>query len=192
LEQTYAPRELIIVDDGDDVVDDLMPPSLPSGATIRYARAQERGGLGLQRNRCAQAALGDLFVLWDDDDWIGPKRIEAQVAASGGFLGSWVQDVLVQDEAGIVWELPSTEPARFFPGTLALWRSTWEQFPWDSAQDVGADRAVFRLGRLHGKSLGITAWQPVVGLGHYRVIRHGQPRTSWGPEGWVPSGFPAI
>ena len=73
--QTYANRELIVVDDGSDGVADLMPP-LPH---VRYIRQERRMTLGAKRNLACEAARGEIILHWDDDDWIAPWRIAYQV-----------------------------------------------------------------------------------------------------------------
>ena len=78
LRQDYQPRELVVVDDGDDAVDDLVP----GDERIRYvrldaphaARAQAQPG-------AASSAAATLICHWDDDDWMAPDRLAAQVDA---------------------------------------------------------------------------------------------------------------
>src|SRR5688572_17330800 len=73
--QDYANRELIIVDDGDDPVQDLMPDD----HRIRYLRLDRRHKIGAKRNLACKAAQGDVIVHWDDDDWMAPWRLRYQV-----------------------------------------------------------------------------------------------------------------
>jgi len=75
--QDYPNRELVIVDDGGDAVDDLTPPD----PAIRYVRLDGARTLGAKRNVGVSLCRGDLIMHWDDDDWMAPCRISCQVAA---------------------------------------------------------------------------------------------------------------
>jgi O-antigen biosynthesis protein len=75
--QTYANRELIVLDDGSDAVQDLIPPD----PVIRYHRLPARHALGAKRNMACEMARGEVILHWDDDDWMAERRIAYQVAA---------------------------------------------------------------------------------------------------------------
>src|SRR5690349_11912252 len=75
LRQDYRPRELIVVDDGEDAVGDLVP----SDDQVRYVRLEQRLSLGAKRNLACGLARGELIAHWDDDDWSAPHRLSAQV-----------------------------------------------------------------------------------------------------------------
>jgi hypothetical protein len=77
LSQDYPRRELIVIDDGHDIVADLIPPD----PRIRYVRLERRVPLGAKRNTACQLAQGELIVHWDDDDWMAPWRIAYQARA---------------------------------------------------------------------------------------------------------------
>jgi glycosyltransferase involved in cell wall biosynthesis len=74
-QQDYQPRELIIVDTGNDPVADLVPRD----PAIRYIRLDGKISLGGKRNAACQAARGDIIVHWDDDDWMADWRLSYQV-----------------------------------------------------------------------------------------------------------------
>src|SRR5690606_5403689 len=84
--QDYEHRELIIVDDGDDPVEDL----LPEDERIRYLPLDVRRTIGQKANLAVEAARGALIAYWDDDVWYAPARLSYQVAA------------LVEQEADLV------------------------------------------------------------------------------------------
>jgi glycosyltransferase involved in cell wall biosynthesis len=77
LRQDYAPKELIIVDDGSDPIGDL----IPTDDRLRYIRLNEKISVGAKRNRACEAARGDLIAHWDDDDWHAPHRLRYQIDA---------------------------------------------------------------------------------------------------------------
>ena len=79
LTQDYPNAELIVVDDGGDPAD-----RLPADPRIRVIRSdgESRTGrptIGALRNLGCAAALGEIIVCWDDDDWHGPTRVSDQV-----------------------------------------------------------------------------------------------------------------
>lgn len=85
LRQDYENKELIIIDDGADSVQDLVP-NLPG---IRYYRYDRKITLGAKLNLACQYAEGSIIVHWDDDDWYAPWRLKYQVRS------------LQEDEAGV-------------------------------------------------------------------------------------------
>lgn len=83
--QTYQNKELVIIDDGEEDLDDFLSP-LPPGQ-VNYVKLVKKpeNTLGKLRNRSLQEAGGDFLVQWDDDDWYHPERIavQAQVLENG-------------------------------------------------------------------------------------------------------------
>jgi hypothetical protein len=74
VEQTYPPRELLILNDGEEAI------GVEAGniREIRIEKVATRT-LGDLRNLALELAYGDWVIQWDDDDWYGPERIEAQM-----------------------------------------------------------------------------------------------------------------
>src|SRR6267154_6816708 len=68
LAQDFPKKELIIIDDGEEVAGDLVPED----ERIRYLRLPAKTVLGEKRNRAAAEARGEIIVHWDDDDWCAP------------------------------------------------------------------------------------------------------------------------
>jgi O-antigen biosynthesis protein len=106
LRQDYPARELVIVDDGPEPVNDL----LPADSRIVYHRLEARTVLGTKRNLCCELASGSIIVHWDDDDWASPDRVSVQVSA------------LTSSEADVcgVASLLYYDPFR-----SSAWRFTW-------------------------------------------------------------------
>jgi glycosyltransferase involved in cell wall biosynthesis len=69
--QDYPHRELVIVDDGTDPIDDLVPPD----PRLRYHRLSRRAVLGEKRNLACELAQGTVITHWDDDDWSPATRL---------------------------------------------------------------------------------------------------------------------
>ncbi len=76
LAQTYAPIEIIVVDDGS--TDGTWEVLQSFGASIRPIR-QANGGIAAARNAGLRAARGEFIALMDHDDVAAPERIAAQV-----------------------------------------------------------------------------------------------------------------
>ena len=75
LRQDYPHKELIIVDDGADKVEDL----IPAHEQIKYLRLEHRASIGAKRNLAVGQSRGEIVVHWDDDDWYAENRISVQV-----------------------------------------------------------------------------------------------------------------
>jgi O-antigen biosynthesis protein len=75
--QSYVRRQLVVVDDGVRPVG----PLLPADDRVRYLRIAARTPLGTKRNLACDAVDADVIMHWDDDDWMAPSWIDAQVRA---------------------------------------------------------------------------------------------------------------
>jgi len=124
LDQTYPldRREWIILDDGDESLDDILA-SAPSEARIRYIKVEERMTIGAKRNRLNAEATGDIIVCWDDDDYYPPERL-AHIAQSFiqkprvDLAGSSAMYIYFQDDCSI-WQTGPFGPTHATAGTLA-------------------------------------------------------------------------
>jgi glycosyltransferase involved in cell wall biosynthesis len=80
--QTYAPTEIIVVDDGstDDTIEKLGVFS----SCITLLR-QQNAGPSVARNQGVQAASGEILTFLDSDDTWLPEKLERQVALMNGY-----------------------------------------------------------------------------------------------------------
>ncbi|ODQ94719.1 glycosyltransferase family 2 protein [Mycolicibacterium holsaticum] len=76
LRQSYEPRELVIIDDGETPVQDLAA----TDDRVRYVRLRHPIPLGEKRNQACELARGDIIAHWDDDDWYPADRLGTQIA----------------------------------------------------------------------------------------------------------------
>ena len=141
LQQDYAARELVIVDDGDDCIADLVPRD----ARIRYLRLDERTSVGAKRNLACHVARGELVAHWDDDDWMSPRRLSTQIEAllRTGADACGARELLYYHVvAGQAWlyQWPNLARDWLAGGTLVYWRSLWRAAPFADI-DVGEDTA---------------------------------------------------
>jgi hypothetical protein len=77
LQQDYSSCELIVVDDGSDAIEEL----IPDDDSVRYIQLNTRRTIGAKRNVACSHARGELIAHWDDDDWFAPWRLGYQVRA---------------------------------------------------------------------------------------------------------------
>src|SRR5690554_2262862 len=77
LRQNYVNKELIVVDDRTDSIEDLIPVE----ASVRYYRLGEKITLGENLNLACGCAKGQIIANWDDDDWYNPYRLTYQINA---------------------------------------------------------------------------------------------------------------
>lgn len=195
--QTYGNRELIVVDDGDDGVGDLVSEHL--GA--RYLHAGRRVSIGTKRNLGCSEARGSVIVLWDDDDWYGPGRLELQAgpifrgeADMTGLANRFVLQLPQKQWWAVSPELHrSMFAADVTSGTIAFRRSIWtdgNRFPdmnlrEDAAFVELATRAGHRLLRIDDD-------------GVFVYVRHGantwrfDPGTFLIPRGWRETVAPPL
>jgi hypothetical protein len=154
LRQTYPNRELIVVDDGTDPIEDLLPPD----ARIRYLRLPGRATIGVKRNAACEAAHGEIVIGWDDDDWYAPDRIARQVAPIVGGRADAVgltESLMLDLLSDRYWRCTRHLHERIFAGgvvsgTMAFPRRLWAagaRFPDMSlAEDAIFQRALVRDG----------------------------------------------
>src|SRR5262245_44137949 len=103
LQQDYPSLELLIVDDGRDTVEDLVP----ADDRVRYLRLGRTLRIGAKRNAACAEARGDVIVHWDDDDWSAPWRVSYQVQSlleSGADICGLGHVLFHEPYAGRAWE----------------------------------------------------------------------------------------
>jgi glycosyltransferase involved in cell wall biosynthesis len=128
LRQTYGPRELLVLDDGDDAVADLMP----ADERVRYLRLQERMTVGAKRNLACEQARGEVIAHWDDDDWHAARRLEYQVTEllrTGAQLCG-INRLLfydVRDGRGWQYTYPASQKPWLSGSTLCYRRAFWSK-----------------------------------------------------------------
>jgi mannosyltransferase OCH1-like enzyme/glycosyltransferase involved in cell wall biosynthesis len=81
LNQTYREKELVILDDGEDLRLENFVQGLDD-RRVRFYRMQAEGKtLGDLRNLALERSHGKFVAQWDDDDLSDPQRLEIQMAA---------------------------------------------------------------------------------------------------------------
>ena len=139
LRQDYAHRELIIVDDGTDAIEDLVPDD----ARLRYFRQGRKSTIGAKRNFACAQARGEILVHWDDDDWMAERRLSYQIQnllKEKADLCGLEQLLFYEPGTGRAWQY--TYSPRGAPwlagGTLCYTKSFWRSNPFAEV-NVGED-----------------------------------------------------
>ena len=144
LRQDYDRAELLVVDDGTDLVRDLVPLH----PQVRYLALPTRLTLGAKRNVACEQAAGEIIVHWDDDDWHSPRRVSTQVDGllsadvdACGLSRLWFYDPGVRR----VWEYryPENGTPWVAGGTLCYWRALWQGSRFDDVHS-GEDSSFVR------------------------------------------------
>jgi len=138
LDQDYPDRELIVVDDGTDLIEDL----LPVNPRVRYFRLSERQNVGAKRNFACEQAQGEFVLHWDDDEWYAPSRIRLQVNAlrnSPARVSGTSVAFFYNENSGRAFRYSFGGHAAGWMGALAYPVAVWKQHPFECvaiAEDV--------------------------------------------------------
>jgi glycosyltransferase involved in cell wall biosynthesis len=205
--QDYPHRELIVVDDGDEPIEDLVVEAsavlADTPARIRYLRLPQPTSIGAKRNAACTAAHGSIIVHWDDDDWYGPERLSLQaepiLAGKADLTGLENRYMLELPEARF-WSMRPELHRRMFVGdvhggTLAFRRTLFDRGMRYPPANLAEDAAFIKQALRAGMNL-VRVSNP----GVFVYIRHG--RNAWrfrsgqylDRTGWVltepPQNFP--
>lgn len=137
--QTYPNKELVVVDDGKDSVEDLCA-GVPETQCVRVPPQT----VGSKRNVACQVATGSLIAHWDDDDWQSPNRLVLQVAelkADKWILGIYrpIFGVLATRKL-YIFGGPRSSPTYCSGSTILFRKSLWDRMRFCSV-NVGEDTA---------------------------------------------------
>ena len=134
--QEYANKELLIVTDGSDTIDDLLPTGDPQ---IRHVHLPGQRTLGAKRNACVEEARGDLIMHWDDDDWFAPNRITRQIeclVTSRAEVCGLRRMLFYNPAQNRLWlySYPEGERLWLAGGSLVYTREFWQRAPFPDVQ----------------------------------------------------------
>ncbi len=124
--QQYLNKELIIIDDGEDCIEDIVPTS----DNIKYVRLSQKITLGAKLNMGCKNASGGIIVHWDDDDWYAPYRINYQVEElkKNGSEVCGINQLIyldVRSNDAFEYRYPGNQPKWLAGSTLCYERSRW-------------------------------------------------------------------
>lgn len=169
LEQDYPYKQLIIVDDGHDRIEDLVPQD----SQITYIPFPRKITIGEKRNLAIEHSQSDIILHWDDDDWQARNRISYQMKHllkhQADICGT--HKLLFYDlRSGKQWlyEYPSRSKKWLAGATLCYRRSFWIAGKFDH-QNIGEDtRFVWK--NLNSKMLCLPDYHFYVAIIHHRNV----------------------
>lgn len=139
LSQDYINKELIILDDGKNLVSSL----IPDHPGITYKCCSNFGSLGNKRNLKCEKSSGSIIIHMDDDDWYANDWISNQVNEllnSEADICGLNQIQFFSSTLNKYWmtkNLNSKKP--WLSGaTLAYWKSFWLTHPFGD-HEIGED-----------------------------------------------------
>jgi glycosyltransferase involved in cell wall biosynthesis len=191
-EQDYPNKELIVVDDGDDLVVDLVSQR----PQVYYLAPQYAHTVGVKRNIACEFAHGEIICYWDDDDWYGPSRLSYQVEllarGEADLTGLQLHSVLdLQRMQG--WQCrDATEPLpgvrNMHHGTIMYWKHLWMNKARFCDSPKGDDGSGFvrRLINLGARVYTLPCMDHQVYVRHGRNIWQYRPGETIGSEIWHP------
>ena len=181
LSQDYPDRELVVIDDGDDLIEDMVR-DLP-GVQYHLVSAEN---LSQKRNAGIRLAKGELIAHFDSDDFSGPRRISHQVAG--------MQGAKVAGYGKAFWfhtgkKLTTYASCGVWGATLCYERNWALEHPWNEASRFCED--VWFLDQAKGMIADLDGGDNFVALAH-----DGNAARPFGQPGWeivsnetLPAGF---
>jgi len=197
-EQNYPNRELIVVDDGSDPVQDLVAGQ----PGVRYLRLARRTTIGAKRNLACAEARGEIVAHWDDDDWYSRDRLALQTAPilrGEADVTGLENRFILHMPSGRFWTMSRSLHRSMFVcdvhgGTLVFRRSVWAGGVRYPEVDLAEDAAFVRDAVARGRRL-----LRLDNEGAFVYVRHGgnawsfETGTFLDPGGWSetvpPIGF---
>ena len=119
--QTYPKDKIewIIIDDGDDCIEDL----IKDHPNIKYHRYEKKMKLGKKRNLMHEKSKGDIIVYMDDDDYYPPTRIEhaVKMLTSSKHLVAGASEIYIYfKHVQQMWQFGPYGPNHATAGTFAF------------------------------------------------------------------------
>lgn len=120
--------EWIVLDDGQEKVQDLIEAATSRLPTVRYIALDEKLTIGAKRNRLNEEAKGDIIVAMDDDDYYPPCRVSAVVNAFKQKpkyeLAGASEIYMYYSDIKMIYKLGPYNPNHATNGTMA-WKSSY-------------------------------------------------------------------
>lgn len=156
-QQTYPKRELVIVQGAP------WPDKLPEVPGVRFIR-HDKDVLGAVRNFGVAKTKGEYIIIWDDDDWHAPERIDEQFEKLEVSEASILKQVVLIDT---VKKQAYLSGHRRWEGTLMANRKKLEQNPYSTTQRGSDTPVLVKLNECGGIN-------PVNRNDLYGYVIHGQ------------------
>lgn len=130
LQQDYANKELLIIDDGAVPVKYLVPQV----DNIRYNYQDTKLDIGTKRNLACSMARGEIIVHFDDDDFYAPGWLTKQVSflrSEGLDITGLSTPLFYNPETAQAWKYtyPEGEKPWVYGATMCYTRKFWQSNP---------------------------------------------------------------
>lgn len=178
--------EWIVVEDGDDSVEDL----LHEINFVRYFRLDGRRSVGEKRNIANRMSSGDFVLYFDDDNFAFPHRISCSVnsLARSDLPMAGSTDMLIFDRSN--WEIFQVGPFSEMHATLGTWcikRDVLEHTSFQSSDTRGEEVAFTKNWTIPILQLG--ALNTSISFSHgNNTVPKKNLKDSWAPS-WPPETF---
>lgn len=183
--QTYGPRELIIIEDGENDLrswlfqkfgilktsagmlkrlvkcGEVTTLNIKEGVQIHYLRFE--GTTGAKLNKGATVAQGEYLIRFDDDDWQSPNRIDQQVEhfrMSGKSLIGLTSIIFYREGLPHGWEWwgNGNDPL----GASQAFRRDWLLSNPIPDKTIGEDTAIAKIAREQGELFALSGKHDVL------------------------------
>ena len=141
-QQTYPKQlmEWIIIDDGEDSVEDLFKDV----ECVKYFRYEEKMTIGRKRNLMHEKSRGEILVYMDDDDYYPPDRVNHAVnrlrgSPSALAAGSSIVYIYFND-LDKLYQFGPYGPNHATAGTFAFKRKLLEQTRYDDDAKIAEEK----------------------------------------------------
>lgn len=139
LKQSYKNKELIIIDDGFDKIEDLVP----NNKMIRYVYLDKSHTIGAKRNYANHIAKGDIIIHWDDDDFMADEWITKQVYSLINLKAdiTGIQNVYYynpEDKSTYLYSFPKSFGPWVLGGSFCYYKHIWQEYPFANI-NIGED-----------------------------------------------------
>ena len=148
--QTYPMdrMEWIILDDGEDKVEDLFAAS--GLKNVRYIPLDEKLKIGRKRNLIHDYAKGEICVAWDDDDYYPPERVKKAVMKLRSVPNRRIPVVgaselyLYFSDRDQIWAIGPYNQNHCTNGTMAYWATYAKESRYDDNADKAEERSFMK------------------------------------------------
>ena len=149
LSQTWEEKELVVLDDGEDLVGDL----IPDDSRIQYHNELdfEKLNIPAKRNMANWHADGQVIMHWDDDDWSAPERMASQVEyllATGMDLVGYHRMHFWDVEGQQAYSYRSTRHVWACGTSFCYWKRFWELNQYNESINLSTDNIFCRAARI--------------------------------------------
>ena len=144
--QTYPKQlmEWIVIDDGDDSVEDLFKDV----ECVKYFRYEEKIKLGRKRNLMHEKSKGEIIVYMDDDDYYPPDRVTHAVdrlRARPKALASGSSIVFIYfNDLDKIYQFGPYGPNHSTAGTFAFKRALLKETKYDDDAEIAEEKAFLK------------------------------------------------